>query len=75
MSGLDAAAKVLAESKEPMRVKDIVERVQSKGLWVSPRGKTPAATISAAIGREIRGKGKESRFKKVGRGLFAAANV
>jgi len=75
MSGVDAAAKVLVDSKEPMRAKDIVERAQAKGLWTSPDGKTPAATISAAIGREIRDKGKESRFMKVGRGLFAAAKA
>jgi hypothetical protein len=32
----------------------------------------PAATINAAIIREIRTKGKQSRFRKTGRGLFAA---
>ncbi len=72
MGGLDAAAKILADAKEPMTVKTIVEQAEARGLWKSRTGKTPAATISAAIGREIRDKGKESRFKKVDRGLFAA---
>jgi hypothetical protein len=72
MSGLDAAVAILAAAKEPMNVKAIVEQAEAKGLWKSRTGKTPAATISAAIGREIVAKGKDSRFKKVDRGLFAA---
>lgn len=72
MSGLDAAARVLAEAKMPMRVKDIVEAAQAKGYWVSKAGKTPAATVYAAIIREIRDKGGEARFEKKDRGLFTA---
>jgi hypothetical protein len=72
MSGLDAAAAILAASKDPLNVKAIVEQAEAKGLWKSRTGKTPAATISAAIGREIVAKGKDSRFKKTDRGLFAA---
>jgi len=68
-SGLDAAAQVLAEAKEPMRCKDMVETMIAKGLW-SSSGKTPHATIYAAIIREIAGKGDQSRFKKTDRGLF-----
>ncbi|MCG3180940.1 MAG: hypothetical protein BIFFINMI_03305 [Phycisphaerae bacterium] len=48
MSGLDAAAKVLAESAEPMDAKQIVEAMTAKGYWTSPGGKTPHATIYAA---------------------------
>jgi hypothetical protein len=72
MSGLDAATKVLAESKEPMRSKDIVEQMNAKGYWKSPGGKTPHATIYAAMSREINEKGKDARFKKMDRGLFTA---
>lgn len=72
MSGLDAAAKVLAESKEPLRAKEIVEQMAAKGYWSSPGGKTPHATIYAAMMREINEKGKDARFKKTDRGLFAA---
>ncbi len=69
-SGLDAAAKVLAESKKPMTCRQIVEVAFEKGYWKSG-GKTPHATIYSAIIREVAAKGKESRFKKVGRGTFA----
>ena len=72
MSALDAAAKVLSESKEPMRAKEMIERMAAKGYWKSPGGQTPAATLSAAMTREINTKGKIARFKKVDRGLFAA---
>jgi hypothetical protein len=72
MSGLDAAAKVLGDSKEPMRVADIVERAKTKGYWESKAGKTPEATVYAAIIREIRDKGADARFVKKDRGLFAA---
>ena len=71
LSGLDAAAKVLAEAGEPLRSKQIVETMLAKGYWTT-NGKTPAATIYAAILREIQAKGKEARFKKTDRGLFAA---
>jgi len=70
-SGLDAAARVLDESKESMGVRKIVEVAFAKGYWKSD-GKTPHATVYSAIIREIAAKGKESRFKKVDRGRFAA---
>ncbi|MBL8747093.1 MAG: winged helix-turn-helix domain-containing protein [Phycisphaerae bacterium] len=72
MSGLDAAAKVLADARNPMNCKDIVDAARAKGLW-SSGGKTPAATIYAAIIREIAAKKKEARFKKTERGMFIAA--
>ena len=68
-SGLDAAVQVLADSKEPMRSKDIVDKMLNLGLW-STKGKTPHATIYAAIIREIKAKGKDARFAKVDRGRF-----
>jgi hypothetical protein len=71
-SGLDAAAKVLAEAGEPLNCKTIVERAFEAGYWQS-EGKTPAATVYAAILREMQNKGDESRFVKAGRGLFALA--
>ncbi len=72
MSGLEACAKVLAESKEPMGAKAMVEEALKRGLWKTG-GKTPEATIYAAIIRDIAARRKESRFRKVERGLFAAA--
>ena len=72
VSGLDAAAHVLAEAKKPMGCKEIVEAMVAKNLW-SSGGKTPDATISAAIGREISAKGEKSRFRKAGPGKFELA--
>lgn len=70
MSGLDAAAKILADAGEPLNCKTIVERALEKGLWKTG-GKTPAATVYSAILREIARKGDGARFKKADRGLFA----
>jgi hypothetical protein len=72
LSAIDAAAKVLAESAEPMNAKQMVEAMAAKGLWTSPGGKTPHATLYSAILREIATKGNEARFKKTDRGQFAA---
>ena len=47
----------------------MVEKMISTGLWKTG-GKTPAATIYAAILREIQTKGTAARFKKTDRGLF-----
>jgi len=74
LSALDAAAVVLAKAGKPMNAKDIIEKVVSQGLWSSPAGKTPQATLYAAIIREIGSKGAESRFKKHDRGLFVATH-
>ena len=57
MSGLDAAAKVLEESGQPMTAKEMVEAAEAKGYWKSPGGKTPHATVYSAIIREIATKG------------------
>jgi hypothetical protein len=46
----------------------------AKGYWTSPGGKTPDATLYAAILREITAKGKDARFYKADRGKFALAN-
>jgi hypothetical protein len=70
LSCLDAAAKVLGESKGPMNTKEMIDAMASKKYWTSPGGKTPSATLYSAILREL-GKGKESRFKKTDRGKFA----
>jgi len=69
---LDLAAEVLAKAKEPMDTKAIVEKVLATGRW-STKGKTPAATLYAAIIREIAKKGAGSRFRKEGRGQFVLA--
>jgi len=50
------AAKVLQEAGGPLSCKAIVEWALEKGYWKTD-GKTPAATIYAAILREIQKKG------------------
>jgi hypothetical protein len=75
LSQLDAAAKVLGfgGGKRELNCQDLVKEMADGNYWTSPGGKTPHATLHAAICREIKVKGKDSRFRKAGRGLFALA--
>lgn len=70
-SALDAAAQVLAKADKPMAAQELITAMAEKGLWKSPGGKTPASTLYAAMIREISTKGKNARFQKVERGMFA----
>ncbi len=72
MSALDAAAKVLSEKGVAMTCRELIGVMAAKGYWSSPNGKTPDATLAAAIQREIATKGKDSRFVKTAPGRFAA---
>ena len=72
VSALDAAAQVLAKADKPMRAQELIAAMAEQGLWASPGGKTPHATLYAAMHREITVKGKDARFKKTDRGKFAA---
>jgi len=69
-SGLDLAAKVLADAGEPLNAKQIAERAIAAGWKTS--GKTPHATLYSAMLREIQKKGDAARFRKVERGMFEA---
>jgi hypothetical protein len=71
VSALDAAAKVLATTGEPMTTKAMIEAMTERGLWTSPGGKTPQATLYAAILREVATKGTKGRFRKTAPGHFA----
>lgn len=55
-----------------MKAKEMVALMEAKGLWTSPGGKTPEATLYAAIIREITAKGDQARFRKHERGVFVA---
>ena len=72
VSALDAAAQVVAGSKVPMRATEMIAEMEAKGMWKSLGGKTPEATLYAAIIREIAAKGTAARFKKHERGVFVA---
>ena len=71
MTMLDAAYRVLRESKKPLTCQEITDLVFKK-KYARSNGATPANTLNAAIGREIKAKDTDSRFVKVGRGLFTA---
>jgi hypothetical protein len=73
VSALDAAAKVLGETGQPMTCQEMIDAMSKKGYWTSPGGRTPSATLYSAILRELKVKGAESRFKKTDRGKFARA--
>ena len=70
-SALDAAALVLRENDRPMSCPELIAQMAAKGYWSSPKGKTPASTLYAALMREVQVKGDASRFVKTGPGRFA----
>lgn len=73
-SAINIAADLLKAEGKPMPCKAMIETMAAQGLWTSPGGKTPEATLYAAIIREIAAKGKDARFRKVERGLFECAS-
>jgi HB1, ASXL, restriction endonuclease HTH domain len=73
LSALDAAARVLGESKQPMNCPQMIEAMAAKGYWKSPAGKTPGSTLYAAMKREITTKKDQARFQQSGPGKFTLA--
>jgi hypothetical protein len=71
LSALDAAARLLAETGTALSCQEMIAQLAAKGYWVSPQGRTPAATLYAAVLREITVKGRQARFVKTDRGKFA----
>jgi hypothetical protein len=72
-SCLAAAAQVLTQTRQPLSCPELIAAMAAQGSWTSPAGKTPAATLYAAILREIRTKKDQARFRKTGPGRFARA--
>ena len=70
LSALDAAVKVLAQARQPMNCREMIEAMAAGGYWTSPAGKTPSATLYSAILRELETRGDQARFRKVDRGHF-----
>jgi len=68
-SQLDIAVSVLREAAEPLTCKEIVRRMLEGGLWQTS-GRTPGATLSASMQREIAKHGKDARFVRTARGLY-----
>lgn len=71
MTLLEAAHRVLVEFGDELSANDIVQVIIQKGFWTT-EGKTPGNTLNAAITRDIKAKGEESRFAKGTRGRFTA---
>jgi hypothetical protein len=70
-SALSAAALVLQETGQALTCPELITQMAAQGYWTSPQGKTPAATLYAALTREIKRKGAAARFVKTGPGTFA----
>jgi HB1, ASXL, restriction endonuclease HTH domain len=73
LSALEAAARVLSESTQAMTCPELIAAMAARGYWTSPAGKTPQATLHAALTREIKSKKDRSRFRKTERGKFSLA--
>ncbi|MFT3883649.1 MAG: winged helix-turn-helix domain-containing protein [Gemmatales bacterium] len=72
LSTIKAALQVLQERKVAMTCPELIDVMATEGLWTSPAGKTPAATLYTALSRSIKDKGRSSPFKKAERGKFEA---
>jgi hypothetical protein len=75
LSAINAAYKVLIDTGKAMNCQELIAAMTGKGLWTSPGGLTPAATLYSAILREVKAKGGESRFRKVEKGKFSATKT
>lgn len=70
LSALDAAAQVLQalspkDARLGLSASELIDRMAATGLWTSPSGKTPAATLYAAMIREVTSKGDAARFVRL----------
>ena len=63
MTMLDAAEAILKREGKPMHVKELIPAMAEAGLWQTTKGKTPWATLWAAMPRD-------ARFIKTGPGVF-----
>jgi hypothetical protein len=70
LSALDAAAKILGETGQALSCPELITAMAAKGYWVSPKGRTPHATLYASFLRELHTKGADARFLKTERGKF-----
>jgi hypothetical protein len=69
---IKVALQVLQDRKVAMTCPELIDVMATEGLWSSPVGKTPAATLHTAISRSIKDLEKGSPFKKSERGKFEA---
>jgi hypothetical protein len=64
---------VLSESQQTMTCPELIAAMAARGYWTSPAGKTPQATLRAALTREIKLKKDQARFRKTAPGKFRLA--
>lgn len=74
MNSLDASETVLRDEGKPLHYREITERILKRKLW-SSEGKTPEATIAAALAMDLQECGEESRFVRVSPGIFTLRNA
>jgi hypothetical protein len=67
---LDAAHRVLEETKKALSTREIIAVAAERQYWISTAA-TPWATLHAALSRDMESNGKKSRFEKRERGKFA----
>lgn len=60
----EAAIKVLSQVGRPLSAQEITEQILSQGLWRT-EGKTPAATVAAALYTDMKQQGDQSPFVRV----------
>ena len=70
---LEAAEKILLQADCPMDAKTIMLAIRKQKLWFTTARK-PHTTLAAAISRDIKRNGNESRFQRIGRGMFDLTN-
>ncbi len=70
MNVKDAAIQVLRQAGSALSARDISERILAAGLWKT-RGKTPHATVTAQLSIDIKKRGAESPFVRVGPNTYA----
>lgn len=72
MNFLDAAYKILSQTKEPLHYTDITSRALQTGI-LDTKGQTPDASMGSRL--YVDTKRPNSRFRRVSRGVFALAEV
>lgn len=70
MGLLEAGYRVLKGTTKPMTIGDIYQKIIDRKLWKPGKGKTPQATLSAAVIGDIAKGPRKARFKRVDCGLF-----
>ena len=73
LSALDAAARLLTETKQALSCSELIAAITAQGYWTSPGEKTPEATLSSSIQCQIVLKKEQSRFTKTAPGRYAVA--